>query len=172
MSFEWVQHMNTDIHSSQDVCDDCEMTTYVFEKRFPEAMSMIVGQIGLKMSTRHFYVAVRASSSRSPSHSGYRKGHHVRQTLGDPEDENYLAREYTHPKQIPMDLKLPQRFMLHYDAKARRKRGPDGTSVKAFLLINLIQFRLDRYFLLAKKVSIGETLTYQKITKSKTIVIY
>lgn len=108
-----------DIHSSQDVCDGCELRTYKFEAAFPEIIAKIASQVMFEIS-RHFKTVVRASSSRKSSSDDYRKPVHLRQT--DPDRyKDFIARENTH--QQPLNLKQSGYFMLHYTSKSRDEKG-------------------------------------------------
>ncbi|MDX2165088.1 MAG: hypothetical protein SFW07_06710 [Gammaproteobacteria bacterium] len=112
-----------DFHSSQDVCDGCESATYKFEVTFPQVLKAVAKECDFILSPSHFRVVIRASSSREPTHSDYRKEPHRRKTLNTPFYQTYLAREHTHHQ--PLDLKKSQIFMLHSDTKARKAHGSD-----------------------------------------------
>jgi hypothetical protein len=108
-----------DIHSSQDVCDDCELDTYDFEQRLITLVKYLAYKASFEVS-KTFCVAVRASSSRSSSYSYYRKSHHDRQAEPN-KYRDFVAREYTHAE--PMDLRKSGFIMLHYDDATREKQG-------------------------------------------------
>ncbi|MBY0545201.1 MAG: hypothetical protein K2Q14_06620 [Gammaproteobacteria bacterium] len=107
-----------DTHSSQDMCDGCELDTYPFQDQLVNLIKSIA-------ATNHFLISkscsviIRASSSRAPSYTEYRKPHHERQAhlqYGD-----FFARTYTHD--TPIDVKKSENFILHYDENTREMRG-------------------------------------------------
>jgi hypothetical protein len=106
-----------DIHSSQDVCDECELKTYDFEQKLVDLIKVIAAKVDFEVS-KDFRTVVRASSSR-PSR-GFREFH--RNRIKDNKFQDFTARTYTHSQ--PMDLrKSDATFMLHYDDIMREERG-------------------------------------------------
>lgn len=109
-----------DTHSSQDMCDQCELNTYPFEQQFAALISNIAPTVGFTVG-KSFHTVVRASSSRAPTYSGFRKKHYDRQGTNPPIYQDYIARTYTHLQ--PMDVKKSEPFILHYDSVTRHERG-------------------------------------------------
>lgn len=106
-----------DIHSSQDVCDGCETESFRFQRELPGILSELVSDANFMMS-KHFKTVIRASASRQPSHSGYRKQLHLRDLN---ENNHAIARETTHEQAL--DVKKSELFMLHSDRNYRKKHG-------------------------------------------------
>lgn len=99
-----------DLHSSQDVCDSCELATYEFEQRLIEQLNTIGPSVHFEIS-KTCRAVVRVSSVHWPTHSEFRKPHHHRQTKFSDTYKDYVARTYDHDQL--MDIRKSETFMLH-----------------------------------------------------------
>ncbi|MFN7096173.1 MAG: hypothetical protein ACK4PR_01230 [Gammaproteobacteria bacterium] len=108
-----------DTHSSQDMCDECELETYSFQEKLVTLIN-ILAKDNCFLVSKSCRTVVRASSSRASSHSDYRIPFHKREI--EPEKyKDFFARDISHNHL--MDIRKSENFILHYDSKTRDERG-------------------------------------------------
>jgi hypothetical protein len=104
-----------DLHSTQDICDECEQKIFNFQIREVGNIKDILQEMGFKVPSDakdSFKVVFRVSASREPSASWYRKPLHQR------DNKMEAARIHTHD--IPMDIRRSNSpLILHSDEKMR-----------------------------------------------------